>query len=388
MTGDINEATTITAFASHKINTLKWNGTPVRTTKSPGGALTAFLTLPISNFTLPAFTNWLSHDALPEKAPTYQPTSPTWKLANDTTTPNPTKPLSLPVLYTDQYGFHTGSTLYHAHLNGAPTALTIGAQGGTAFGFSAYLNGVHIGSYPGNNTLEVYNATFVIPASALASNSTGSSLLVVMDNTGHDERAAALLPRGILYAFASGGALSDWRIAGTAGGEENLDPIRGPLSEGGLTPERLGWQLPGFDASAWSSLSPSTGTTDPGIQFYVTTAELHIPSGLDVSISFTLGVPSGGTKKVRSMLWVNGYMYGLFNPWVGNQVVFPVPPGVLDLDGVNTVAVSVWNQDEDGGVAGVDVSWDVEYVHETGYDFGFDASALRPTWDASRAIYT
>jgi beta-galactosidase GanA len=228
--------------------------------------------------------------------------------------------------------------------------------------------------------------TFSIPSTVL--NATGDNiLLVVMDNTGHDETTGALNPRGILLAETTGGTILSWKIAGTAGGEANIDPVRGPLSQGGLTSERLGWHLPGFDATTWPSLSPADGTSAAGVQFYRTTTNLSIPAGIDVSIMFSLSVPSNSTSQVRSLLWVNGYNYGLFNPIVGNQVVFPVPTGILNLNGENTIAISIWNQDGGPQTAAVEVGWQVAYVHASGYDFTFDASALRPGWDASREVY-
>jgi hypothetical protein len=288
------------------------------------------------------------------------------------------------VLYVDEYGFHTGISLYRARISGTPSALNLGVQGGTAFGFSVFFNSEHIYSYTGNSSAETHNTTISIASSAL--NTKENVLLVVMDNTGHGLRTLALEPRGILYANLTGGTINSWRIAGTAGGEANLDPIRGSLSEGGLTCERLGWNLPGFNDAAWPSLSPSTGKSSAGVEFYRTTANLSIPDGVDISVAFELDIPTNMTA-LRTILWVNGYNFGLFNPTIGNQVEFPVPPGILNYQGENTIAVSVWNQDGTQP-ARVDVGWKVIYAHTTGYDFKFDAGALRPKWDASREQYT
>jgi hypothetical protein len=304
-------------------------------------------------------------------------------VANRTEISNPTPPETLPVLYADEYGFHTGISLYRARISGSPSAFNLGVQGGTAFGFSVFLNAKQIYSYKGNSSAETHNTTITISPSAVKAKD--NVLLVVMDNTGHGLRALALEPRGILYANLTGGKIDSWKIAGTAGGEANLDPVRGPLAEGGLACERLGWHLPGFNAASWPSLSPSTGKSDAGVEFYRTTADLSIPKGVDVSIAFTLDTPSNMTA-LRTILWVNGYNFGLFYPFIGNQVEFPVPPGILNYQGENTVAVSVWNQDGTQP-ARVDVDWKVIYAHTTGYDFKFDARALRPGWDGSRERY-
>lgn len=84
---------------------------------------------------------------------------------------------------------------------------------------------------------------------------------------------------------------------------------------------------------------------------------------------------------------INGYNYALYNPHVGNQIVFPVPTGIVDLNGPNTIALSIWNQDDEGGTAAIDVGWKIEYIHETGYDFGFDARALSPGWHEGLEVW-
>jgi beta-galactosidase len=106
-------------------------------------------------------------------------------------------------------------------------------QGGTASGWSAWLNSDYIGSFPGivsaasgALTLSFANATLV---------SSGENVLtVVMDHSGHDQRDAALNPRGILGATllsTSNTTFTKWTIAGNAGGESNIDPIRGVIAE-------------------------------------------------------------------------------------------------------------------------------------------------------------
>ena len=122
-------------------------------------------------------------------------------------------------------------------------------------GWSAWLNGELIGSYLGNANVESANLTLTFPKS-LAKSTGENVLLVVHDDTGHDETSGALNPRGILQAtLLSGGDTSlnftRWRVAGTAGGESNLDPVRGVYNEDGLFAERVGWHLPAFDDSKW-----------------------------------------------------------------------------------------------------------------------------------------
>jgi beta-galactosidase len=139
---------------------------------------------------------------------------------------------------------------------------------------------------------------------------------------GKDETSGAINPRGIFNATLMGrGNFSSWKVTGKAGGEANIDPVRGTYSEGGLHAERMGWHLPGFDDSSWKSGSPETGLNEDGAKFYRTVVPLSIPKGIDVSLGFVLGSPSGST--LRAQLYVNGYMFGKYIPHIGNQVIFP-----------------------------------------------------------------
>jgi beta-galactosidase len=220
-------------------------------------------------------------------------------------------------------------------------------------------------------------------------------LLVVHDDTGHDETSGALNPRGILEATLLSSSetslnFTRWRVAGTAGGESNLDPVRGVYNEDGLFAERVGWHLPGFDDSKWPVASSASSTaglrfTGAGVKFYRTVVSLNIPSGLDVSISFVLSAPSVTTTAFRAQLFVNGYQYGRFNPYIGNQVVYPVPPGVLDYTADNTIGLAVWAQTEAGAQLSVD--WQVNYVAESSLDVTFDGQGLRPEWTKERLEY-
>lgn len=229
-----------------------------------------------------------------------------------------------------------------------------------------------------------------------------------MDNSGHDETTGATNPRGIWNAtlLGSGGeaggqySFSGWKIAGTAGGESNIDPVRGPYNEGGLYAERVGAHLPGYPDEDWTPASSSSSATTlavpgAGIRAFRTVVPLSVPAGLDVSVSFQLSAPGNGstsgtfvseyTNQARVLLFVNGYQYGRFNPYIGNQINFPVPTGILNYNGDNTIVVTVWSQSAQG--AEVEVGWDLEYVHTTGYDMSFDAGYLRPEWTRDRLAY-
>ena len=342
ITGDLSGPTTLEVFAPRAIQHVTWNGQTVAVQKTQYGSLTSQLSGPNQTITLPLLTNWKYKGSLEEHKQDYKDNGPAWVLANHTTTPNPTKPASLPVLYVDDYGFHNGIHLFRGYFSGTASSVFLNIQGGTAFGYSVYLNGDHIGSFYGSAALEAGNGTYSFKNATYHAPSSGKEnvLFVIQDNTGHDETTGALNPRGILQATLltpdnSTLNFTTWKIAGTAGGDsQQIDPVRGALAEGGLHAERLGWHLPGFDDKSWANASVGSAANDSamlsfkgaGVSFYRTVVPLSIPSGVDVSIAFNLAAP--GPQTMRVQLFVNGYQYGRYNPWIGHQTVFPVPPGV------------------------------------------------------------
>jgi beta-galactosidase GanA len=245
-----------------------------------------------------------------------------------------------------------------------------------------------LGSYLGEPNVEQSNLTLPFNISHV-STSSENVLVIVHDDTGHDETSGALNPRGILGATlmsdSSSVNFSQWRVTGTAGGETNLDPMRGPYNEGGLYAERMGWHLPGFKDNAWVDAGSQLNFTGADIKFYRTVTPLSIPEGVDVSISFELSA-CGTTNAFRAQLFVNGYQMGRFNPYVGNQIEFPVPPGILDYKGDNTIGFSLWAQTEAGACASVD--WKINYVLESSLDVTFDGEYLRPGWTSERLQYS
>lgn len=325
--------------------------------------------------------------------------------ANKTNTTNSVKPApNNPVLYVDEYKIHVGNHIYRATFPttaSPPTGLFLDITGGLAFGYSVWLNSEYIGSYLGLSYQGEGAVEFSFDNATLSSDGAANVLVIVMDNSGHDLRDGALAPRGITNATLLGPSdayqFTSWKIAGTAGREANIDPVRGPLNEGGLHAERIGSHLPGYPDSDWPSLNSDAETLSidkAGIEVFRTTIPLNVPKGLDVSVSFRLTAPSNSTfppskpgysNRSRTLLFVNGYQYGRFNPYIGNQIDFPVPTGILNYNGDNTIMVTVWSQSAEG--AEVKVEWNLDYVHSSGFDMTFDSTYLRPGWSSDRLSY-
>jgi beta-galactosidase GanA len=250
---------------------------------------------------LPALTGWKSGNSLPETNPTYDDSK--WTVCNKNTTLSPVAPLTLPVLFSSDYGFYTGAKVYRDYLMAFVNLTT---SGGLAFGFNAWLNVKLIGGSPGNASLTTIAS--VQPFSGATLKPKDNVLTVVVGYHSHDETSPAHgveNPCGILSASLSYGIFTQWKIQGNAGGSASIDPVRSPMNEGGLYGERQGWHLPGFDTSKLPSTSiPMDGLTQSGIRFYVTTFHLNIDSDLGAPLGIELSARAGTVARV--MIWVNG----------------------------------------------------------------------------------
>jgi beta-galactosidase GanA len=310
--GDNANATTIEVYAGTDVTKISWNGKDLATNKTPYGSLTAEITgAQDRQIDLPALTAFKAANSAPEISPSYDDSN--WVVANKNTTLGKVKPLTLPVLFSSDYKFYTGAKIYRGYFSGKnAAALNITVQGGAAAGWNAWLNGQPIGYNPGNATL--WSTTALVKFNNVTLKDEGNVLTVITDYTGHDQTSTgpsgAQNPRGILGAqllTANSTKLNfvQWKIQGNAGGEKNIDPVRGPLNEGGLYGERLGWHLPGFDTESWESASPvENGVEGAGIRWFTTTFDLSIDKDLDVPIGIELGAADGTVARVQ--LYVNG----------------------------------------------------------------------------------
>jgi beta-galactosidase GanA len=337
LTGDNGTDPNIEVFST--ATSVRWNGSPV----SHGTIATA---APVA---LPALTNWKHQAASPEAQPGFDDSR--WVVADRTTTFSITGPGSLPILYADDYGFHTGSTWYRGRFpssSGVTGVHLTSDSGGGAQAFSAWLNGVFLGS----STNGAGNFTF--PPGALRPSGLpggGDNIVSVLTvNMGHEEdynssngnKAA----RGLTGASLIGAPTTPitWRLQGA----RDVDTVRGLLSTGGLYGERAGWQLPGFDDHRWTTASGRDTTA--GVSWYRTTADLHLPKGQDTSIGLTF--TDDPSRRYRAQIFVNGWMLGNYVNYLGPQHSFPIPNGILRTDGRNTIAIAVWNLDGTTGGLG------------------------------------
>ncbi|RLL97255.1 hypothetical protein CFD26_107078 [Aspergillus turcosus] len=382
ITGDNANTTSIEVYTGNaQVKKVRWNGKTIKTRTTAYGSLIG--TVPGAEdvkISLPSLDSWKAQDTLPEIQADYDDSR--WTVCNKTVSVNAIAPLSLPVLYSGDYGYHAGTKLYRGRFDGLNvTGANVTVQNGAAAGWAAWVNGQYVGGAVGSPSLAATSAVLTFNSSSLRAQN--NVLTVVMDYTGHDQDSVrpkgTQNPRGILGASLIGeGNFASWRIQGNAGGEKNIDPVRGPMNEGGLYGERMGWHLPGYKPpKSASKNSPLDGVSGAEGRFYTTTFKLNLDKDLDVPIGLQLGAPAG-TKAVVQ-IFMNGYQFGHYLPHLGPQSLFPFPPGVINNRGENTLAISMWALTDAG--AKLDRVELVAYgKYRSGFDFNQDWSYLQPGW--------
>ncbi|MGW1808919.1 beta-galactosidase [Streptomyces sp. NPDC002078] len=361
LTGDNADDKDIEVFTS--ADHLTWNGKALDTQATDTGSLTGKIPV-AAPIHLPTLTNWKHAEESPEAAPGFDDSS--WQVADKTTTDSVSGINSLPVLYADDYGFHTGNTWYRGRFRatGKETGIhLVSDSGGTAQAFSAWLGGTFLGSSTTGS------ADFTFPAGSVRSK--GDNVLSVLTvNMGHEEDYNSTngnkTARGLTSASLVGAPLTPvtWRLQGVRGGEDLQDTVRGPLSTGGLYGERAGWSLPGYPDENWNRVSLPTTDTRPGVSWYRTDVNLDLPHGQDTSLGLTF--TDDPSRKYRATIFVNGWQVGNYVNYLGPQSTFPVPNGILNPNGSNTIAIAVWNLDGTGGLGKVSLT-----------NYGSYASSLR-----------
>ncbi|MEU4252967.1 beta-galactosidase [Amycolatopsis sp. NPDC026612] len=350
LTGDTGTDGALEVFSAAKL--VLWNGSWVPAKPTSSGSLTGVAPT-AKPVTLPDLTGWKHQQESPESQPGFDDSA--WPVADKETSNSSTALGTKPVLFADDYGFHTGNTWYRGHFtgDGKQTGITLSGQsGGPAGAFSAWLNGVFLGS----STTPQH--TFGFPAGALKPGDNEISVLTV--NMGHEEDYGAAngnkAARGLTAARLTGTPLTSvtWRLQGVRGGETGLDPVRGPLNTGGLYGERAGWSLPGFPDRGWAPASLPAKDATPGVSWYRTTAELDLPRGQDTSLGLT--ITDDPARQYRALIFVNGWQLGQYVNYLGPQHSFPIPNGILNPNGRNTIAVAVWNLDGSTGGLGK-IAW-------------------------------
>ncbi|KAF9472855.1 glycoside hydrolase family 35 protein [Pholiota conissans] len=363
LAGDLNGTTTLQAIVPKTVTQVIWNNAPIQASNNTTAVhlLSAGLSGAGSAVSLPPLVNWKVSGSLPEIDPNFDDSS--FVTANLTTTNYTNLPplAGNVVLYSQQYGFYGGNLIFRGHFtaSGAETAIVTSVQSGFAGGYSAWLNGIFLGSSQGSPTVSMTTDTWNITASMLRVR--GNNVFVILqDHMGIVETStnSGKEPRGIRGFQIIGGntTFSSWKLQGNQGGAAGApDTFRGYLNEGGLYAERIGAHLPGFPDASWVNGTPLTGggLKGAGVNFYRTTFDLKIPPGVDMPVRLSI-TPSAITSNFRVQIYLNGWQIGKYINNIGPQTLFVLPAGILKRQSTNTLALSIWSLDASGAsIAGL-----------------------------------
>ncbi|KAG4436423.1 hypothetical protein IFR05_008097 [Cadophora sp. M221] len=105
--GDWSSSNSLEIFAPSAISHVIFNGKNIKVSRTNHGSLLGALTPSIHSVesikeSLPALTDWKVADGFPERQAEYDDSK--WTIADRTSTQNPTKPATYPVLWADDYG--------------------------------------------------------------------------------------------------------------------------------------------------------------------------------------------------------------------------------------------------------------------------------------------
>ncbi|TRM69220.1 glycoside hydrolase family 35 protein [Schizophyllum amplum] len=353
LTGDLNGTTSIEVFAPASVTEVTWNSESLDLATSSRGSYTATISVDDGSIELPVLGTWKVSGSLPEIDPNFDDSD--WMTADlpETNYTNLPPIAGDKVLYSQQYGFYGGNLLFRGHFDatGDETAVALTVQGGFAFGYTTWLNGVFLGSGQGNTTVSDSEDTWSIPDNTLRVGE-DNVLVVLQDHMGITEQNtnAGKEPRGIRgYELVGSNATFDrWAIQGNLGGAADTpDMFRGYMNEGGLFAERIGAHLPGFPDDGWAEGDPLDGVSKAGVNFYRTQFDWTLPDGFDVPIRLVFET-TDIESNYRAQVYINGWQVGKYVNNIGPQTWFVLPAGLLRRDSPNTLAISVWSLDEDG----------------------------------------
>ncbi|WP_229259303.1 beta-galactosidase [Duganella aceris] len=267
-----------------------------------------------------------------------------------------------PTLSMSDYGFHHGDVWYRGRfkLSGVKAnRLELFYGGGGAGMIQAWIDG----RFLGQNELDTgrsFPETTDSVKFALGDLTQGEHLISVMvRNNSHNWNLMAddyhKEARGLISASLSsrGGARFAvpiaWRIQGNLGGESIADMTRGPMNNGGLYGEREGWHLPG-PLQGWTAAKTTDAPPAAGTYWLRTSFELDLPKGHDVQLGLAFGDTSQprSDRDTRALIFINGWNMGQFASNIGPQRTFILPPGILNPNGPNTIALAVTTDGKPG----------------------------------------
>ncbi|MDA8300107.1 MAG: beta galactosidase jelly roll domain-containing protein, partial [Actinomycetota bacterium] len=349
---DTSTSGPLSVWAGPAITSVYWDGAPVAVQRQADGSLAGTVPGP-APVMLPVLTGWKFAYGAPEAQPGFNDSN--WTLA-DHPVSNAGSP-STPVLYASDYGYGYGFVWYRGHFmaTGNETGVKLTVDGVAPTGaYSAWLNGAFLGSAgaAGPST-----TTFTFPAGSVKAGK-DNVIAILVENTDNPEGPSG--EKVGLYSASLVGSSQPitWRLKGAD--PVLQDPVRGIMNAAGLYGSEHGWDLPGYPDGNWTPVtlpdSWAARGVPAGIGWYRTTFNLHLPPDQYVPVAVQIGGPgpSAGTANYRAFIYVNGWLIGRYVNNVGPQHQFYVPAGILNDNGLNTIAIADWGLDEmTGGLAQV-----------------------------------
>ncbi|SDF50047.1 Beta-galactosidase, domain 3 [Massilia sp. PDC64] len=359
LTGDTAAASPLEIWGP-EIAEVSFNGTALRLARQPDGSLRSVAPLagpaPVAVPDLGKLA-WMRRMDSPEAQPGFDDRE--WVLADNRPSAAQTWTLperGQPTLAMSDYGFHHGDVWYRGRFDAGASAanrLELFYGGGGAGMLQAWIDGRFLGQHELDTGRSFPETTDTVRFD-LGKLAPGPHVVAVMvRNNSHNWDLMAddahREARGLIAASltSKGGRRFAvpirWRIQGNRGGEDIADRMRGPFNDGGLYGERAGWHLPGASGQGWSRARPGDAPPAPGTYWLRTQVKLDVPRGHDVQLGLAFGdvdSPRSGREN-RALIFVNGWNVGQFIAHVGPQRVFVIPPGILDPQGDNTIALAV-----------------------------------------------
>jgi beta-galactosidase GanA len=362
LSGDTSEDGILELWAPAAAS-VSFNGTTLSTTTQPDGSLRTGVVKGPDAIKLPdlATLAWERRMDSPEAQPGFDDSA--WTRADNRGSAAQTWTLperGQPTLAMSDYGFHHGDVWYRGRADvkaggkaGEKYELDLFYGGGGGGMLQVWIDGRFVGQHELDTGRAFPETTDSVKLQLAALAPGAHTIAVMVRNNSHNWDLMAddahREARGLIAASLSVrggqrfGVPIAWRIQGTRGGEDGSDKLRGPLNNGGLFGEREGWHLPSAAAAGWTAARPGDAPPAAGTYWLRTRVKLDLPRGHDVQ----LGLAFGDTTKPRSdrdnraLIFVNGWNMGQFAANIGPQRVFVIPPGILDPNGDNTIALAV-----------------------------------------------
>ncbi len=360
LTGDTTAPATIEIWGDiGRPKAIDFNGQALAVTAQSDGSWLSDTIPGPAPVTLPDLMaqQWLMRPDSPEADPGFD--DATWRkadLATSTALKATQPPTGEPVLNMTDYGFYHGAVWYRGRFTvgqDSPDSAGIFYGGGGAGLMQLWIDGKFVAEDEVPSGVARPKGTHQVKLALPALTPGGHEVSVMVINDSHnwdlganDEHKEG---RGLIsleLAKAGGVPVAiDWKIQGERGGEDIADLVRGPVNNGGLYGERMGWYLPVRDDSTtgWTAAKVTDAPPAPGTYWLRSHVTLDLPDGQDTQLGLQIGDPDKpqSSHVTRAIIFVNGWHIGHYIADVGPQHVFVIPPGILNGHGPNTIALAV-----------------------------------------------